>query len=207
MRFVDPLGTVPGEYYDERGRKIGDDNIANDNVYITDEQTIATNTKDGKTNWPTVQSDPGTVLLPTAETRKAMGDAIQEATPYNEVGGLVATTFEGNEKVLNAKPGSPANPTKDQEATVDVWDLQNPADMGNVKEVKGPFHTHPSGTERVGKEIHSFSQAPSGKDKANMAANPYTGNGYVFGMGDKTVYIYNSGGVIRTVPTSFFIQP
>jgi hypothetical protein len=40
-----------------------------------------------------------------------------------------------------------------------------------------------------------------------MAANPYTGNGCVFGMRDKTVYIYNGGGVIRTVPTSFFIKP
>jgi hypothetical protein len=156
LRFVDPLRTVLGEFYDESGNMIGDDKTPDNKVYVTDKQTIAANSTEGKTNRSAVQGGQGTVLLPDAETRMAMGDAIQEATPYNEVGGLIALTFDGKEKVLNSKPRAPASPTKDEEVGVDVWNLQNPAELGNVKEVKSPFHAHPSGSEKVGNKINCF---------------------------------------------------
>jgi uncharacterized protein RhaS with RHS repeats len=209
IRFVDPSGLIPGEYRDEKGNKIGDDGVNDKKVYVTDQKTINLNTKDGKTDWQAVKSEKGTAQLPSAGTRAAIGKSIQLATANNEIGGIIATTSDGSEKVVDAKPGAPADPSKDKEVAVDPWNAQDPSAWANVTGAVGSFHTHPSATVTSGNLSFSFFQPPSQQDinvaKSNSAV--FTGNSYVLGMRSGTTYIYNGGGLVRTFPTSLFVNP
>jgi RHS repeat-associated protein len=59
-------------------------------------------------------------------------------------------------------------------------------------------HTHPSG---VGSEGNKWQQAPSATDISNSSS---TYNRRVWGMGNKTIYIFNKDGVQATIPFSVY---
>ena len=77
------------------------------------------------------------------------------------------------------------------------------------------FHSHASGDTDVpnienmttsitnGKPYACWEQEPSPADIANAGLSTH----YVFGMGNKTVYIYNSEGVQATMPMNRFVNP
>jgi RHS repeat-associated protein len=207
VKNVDLNGLAAGDYLDENGNKIGTDNIDDKKVYVTDQKTVAQNTKDGKTDWTAVQKDNGTALLPSASVRTELGKSIQQSTPNNEVGGLIVNTSNGDQKVVNAVPGAQTDLCKDNQAHVDPFKLQNPSDIANAISVSGDFHTHSSATLTVGNTVTSWQQPPSPEDKNYESSYQHTGNSYVFGMGNGTCYIYNSNGVIRTLPTQTFVNP
>lgn len=49
----------------------------------------------------------------------------------------------------------------------------------------------------------NFVQPPSPSDISNAGSHIC----YVFGMGNKTVYIYNSRGIQATIPLKYFVTP
>ena len=59
-------------------------------------------------------------------------------------------------------------------------------------------HTHPSG---VGSKGHKWQQAPSATDISNSTR---TYNRRVWGMGNKTIYMFNKDGVQATIPFSVY---
>ena len=82
----------------------------------------------------------------------------------------------------------------------------------------GTFHSHPSGSvsishpSEIGMETfggttktYSFIQTPSDRDIQAAAEISYmTGNHYVLGTGNNTVYIYNGNGILATFPLDKF---
>ena len=65
------------------------------------------------------------------------------------------------------------------------------------------FHSHASGTRYMGSEFRFHVQHPSSEDVAT--AGDYVH--YVFGMGDKQVYIYNKNGIQAVIPITIFVAP
>ena len=116
-----------------------------------------------------------------------------------EFGGGIYTDENGTSKVVEAKAGDVADPSKDTEVGIDL-----PNDASST------FHGHSSGDKRViiedrgntTEKIASFQQPPSYKDR-NIAKD---GTHYVFGRRDKNVYIYNSKGVQAVIPHKYFIK-
>jgi len=72
-----------------------------------------------------------------------------------------------------------------------------------VKEGEITFHSHPSGSKSIGNTLFRYSQGPSSSDIQSML--PYR-LGYVFAMAERIVYIFNSTGIIGTLPFSAWGQ-
>jgi len=112
-----------------------------------------------------------------------------------EYGGTV-----DNGTVTAATPGPVANPQLDSHAHID---------MTTSSSTTAQFHSHPSGQIVVGPQqssgtiimsgqttTYGFTQAPSNIDVSNIGNR----TGYVFGMGNGQVYIYNKSGVVASFP-------
>ncbi len=114
-----------------------------------------------------------------------------------EYGGTVSK----DSKVSESEPGPVRNPQKD--AFADVTHKVN-------SQTKSDFHSHPSGeisqTTTSGGNVPGFGssstqtwnwmQGPSSDDVKGSGSNV----NYTFGMRSGTVYIYNSTGVVATMP-------
>jgi RHS repeat-associated protein len=166
-------------------------------------------------------SDKYPSMSPIHVLRRQSGDAGGSGweDKFREYGGIFGTDATGQEKVIWAKPGETADPSKVSAATIDMFDAADPSEKGTLKTYAGTFHSHPSGTVTVGNNpspnsgstiggsstVYSFDQPPSTADiKKAIARTFVTGNNYVLGMGSKTVYIYNGSGVIATFPLNLF---
>jgi hypothetical protein len=117
---------------------------------------------------------------PTADDKKG---------GFHEEYGVAGRDASGKWVISRDKPGPYANP----DTTDHVSPSGKAADRSVAYSIVDPrvaFHVHPGGTTARGK---TWVQPPSDKDKA--AAIPGTIN-IVFGARDKTVYFYNSSGVI-----------
>jgi hypothetical protein len=137
---------------------------------------------------------------------------------FREYGGIFGTDASGNDNVIWANPGDKADPSIVTEATIDVFDAANPDEKGTLSTYSGTFHSHPSGSVSIGPPsepgmttiggtttTYSFIQTPSDRDIQNAAGRTYmTGNSYVLGTGNNTVYIYNGSGVQATFPLDKF---
>jgi hypothetical protein len=148
-----------------------------------------------------------------------MGKALERAgNPSNhEEGGFWGLDENGNEFVSHAKPGAPADPSKDDKAQVNVFTPADISDLDKVAVIVGSFHTHPNGTvieggldfNKIGgaTKTSSWGNEPSSDDLANAKENRQgvTGNRYVLAQGNNTVYIYNGDGVKATFPLKQFI--
>jgi len=118
-----------------------------------------------------------------------------------EYGGLIG--------VNGVVSGLPNGPVVDPSKSIEVPFLFKFGD-----ETKSTFHSHPSGFKEIGTKPSSnslsfsnytkyqFNQAPSSVDITNSKHSI----NYVFARGDKKVYMYNSSGVVGTLPMSRFVD-
>ena len=213
LRFVDKDGMAPGDLYDQKANKIGTDNVNDGKVYVvTDKQTV----KDLKKSGGTVASAGvvnSAIELPSAFVRGEMGKAVDRAESpsgkdlkggFHEEGGIFGEGANGQETVINAKPGAYSDPSVDAKAEVDVFSGETGTNYLNT--TKGTFHTHPSGSIVNGSSTYSFGQEPSNLngtgDIPNAQGKPY--NSYVLSPGVNKVFIYNGGGVQATFPLTQF---
>ena len=99
-----------------------------------------------------------------------------------------------NGNAVLATPGAIANPAIDPNASITL-------PFGH-----STFHSHPSGNvvEQVagGTRTSSFIQSPSSTDIENAGTRTH----YVFGRGDKKVYVYTSDGVQAVIPMRKFVN-
>jgi RHS repeat-associated protein len=219
---IDPTGALDGDFYDQKGKYLGTDGIDDGKVYVVTNKDEAkaikkTDKSGGTTNSSDVSS---AVTLPSKSVRLEMLKVVDEdkKDPFREYGGIFGTDASGNEKVIWANPGDKADPSKDSEATMDVFDAANPDEKGTLITYSGTFHSHPSGSVSIGPpseigmetyggttKTYFFIQEPSDRDIQNAACRTYmTGNNYVIGTGNNTVYIYNGSGVQATFPLDKF---
>jgi len=224
--FIDPNGMWVGDFYDQKGNYLGTDGIEDKKNYVVTDRKEAKQikkaTKKGENYTGTVNSK---VELPGLGVRSAMGEAVDRAgtNSFHEEGGVIANMSDGSKKVVNAKPGADADPSVDGYAEIAVMDAANPSEVKGYGTLDGTFHTHPNGTveksssssssvsgQTIGgkKTTSYFVQSPSDVDISNHAARSksglVTGNSYVLGTGNNTVYIYNGKGVQATFPLQKF---
>jgi RHS repeat-associated protein len=118
--------------------------------------------------------------------------AINAVSKDNGTGGTSADNnreYSGNFTANGVKPNPPGK-------------VNDPSIGTPAKSTGNPdYHSHPSGTKPIpGTGTHyAWAQPPSQQDiqTANRTQ-------YVIGMGDNTIYIYNSTGTIGTIPVSVF---
>jgi RHS repeat-associated protein len=230
LLFVDPDGMF-GDYYDQKGNKVGTDGKDDGKVYVVTDKKEISNIKANEKSGGTTQLDQvsSAIELPSAGVRAEMGNAVDRSNApnasvgdtkggFHEEGGVYGLDANGNQVAAAAQPGEVANPQTDTHADIDVWS----GDTGNVSEAQGTYHVHPSGevVERppantIGPTTtHGFGQGPSDVDVSNAqnnAANPgsayhTTGNNYVLGAKSGTVSIYNQNGTIATFTLKQFRQ-
>ncbi|MCE7057725.1 hypothetical protein LZF95_23785 [Algoriphagus sp. AGSA1] len=218
-----------GDFYDERGKKLGADGNDDVRLYVdTNRQEAksisATNKSGGTTQASSVFS---AVELPSAKVRKEMGKAVTRSNQpsgddtkggFHEEGGIFGTGNKRSDQVIYAKPGGLAIPGVDEFASVDPFSGETSDNYLN--EVDGTFHTHPSGRNSAG----GFDQYPSdfisrttGERMGDIPtaisqSNPngvryVKGNHYVLGTGNDRVTIYNgSNPRVATFPLRKFIS-
>lgn len=226
IRFIDPDGQVPGEYYNEQGTKIGDDG-KNDNKVFVIKTTQTTEQLYGSSTAPKGNSNPisqETATNTENEIRNGnfSGSHMNNLVQIQSSGNMtkltdIASKDDGtggtkpennreygavisNGKVTEGKPGPVSDPSKGLPATFSPQMGKNDVDM----------HSHPSGTKKVilgtgtgTAQWGGTHQAPSLQDiqSSNNRTN------YVFGMRDGTIYMYNKKGVSATIPISTFKKP
>jgi len=224
IRFTDPTGLFPIDYYDQKGNHIGTD--GNDDgrvVVVTDKQEAKqikkTNKKGGTTSLDQVSSG---VELPSASVRSQMGKAVDRSNSpnesvgdteggFHEEGGIYGTT-NGKDKVIDALPGPYKDPRQEGAAEVDVWSGETTSNY--LENVEGTFHVHPKGeivtrsggANTIGGSVttSNFDQDPSPRDYNNAKLSGRTGNNYVLGARNGTVTIYNNSGKLATFPLKEF---
>ena len=214
----DPLGDVPGDFYNEQGQHIGSDGKNDNKNYVIRTTTTTTQlygsdnySEKGKSN-PISKADAaktedlikhgnfGSYVMNNVveiEPTKSMSLMKAEVSKDNSKGGTSPSNnreYGGllfNHGVVPEKPGPVGDPSKPFNASItSVVDLT--------------FHSHPSGTKTVnlpggGTGIASWTQPPSRTDMTGITTTQY-----VFGMATKQIYIYNNTGILAIVPQSTF---
>ncbi len=218
IRFTDPDGMVPEpftELYDQAGNKIGEDeNGADGNIAIVIDATEVARVKENTAAGTHTESSTlnSTVDLPSADIRSQMGDAVDRSNSpttaedssdpnfvadteggFHEEGGVYGKDQNGNEVVVNSKPGSAVDPSDSNSEKVGVT-ITIPGSIS----AEGTFHVHPGGV-KAGK---GFRQPVSTTDKTN--AEGRNGNSIVLGVRSGKAYIYNSSGTKTTFPLRQF---
>ena len=153
LRFSDPTGLAPGDYYNEDGDYLGWDGVKDDNIYVVtekkDRELIKKNEKNGgSTSQSQISS---AVLLPSLLVRQATGDAVERTKKptADDIQGnhheeaFIAGLVNGQETVENAPPGKFAN-LADPKVTVAESDPTAGA-KGDITDVTAVVHTHPGG--------------------------------------------------------------
>jgi hypothetical protein len=210
IRFIDPDGTVPGEFVDGNGKSLGDDGIDDNKVYVvkSSESGIANsdirdtksyikdnsgNTSAFKNN--SIAYDNSVEIEGDVGTRQAMVDVANndtggEPSNFHEYGAPISKDGIVEPTVTGPK----IDPVNQNYAEVSI-----PVD-DNTKSI---MHTHPSyykeegrapsGTIQMSGTIRrsSYEQTPSDRDITNAGGR----TNYVFGMRDGNVYIYNGQGI------------
>ena len=213
IRFVDPDGMWPvdGDYYNEKGQKIGTDGKDDGKIYVV-KTTKTTNELYGNNNYNLKgNSNPiskeqalkteesikkgdfsketmkNVIEIPSANNINKMEDIVSKDD------GMGGTKSENNQerggfikngKVIESEPGPVANLATMQIASIN----------GNVD-----FHSHPSGILKIFGETRGWSQPPSSVD-----INTANGQNYIFGMRSNTMYIFTNKGIIGTIPMKIF---
>ena len=209
IRFLDIDGRKPGDFFDEKGNKLGTDGKEDGKIYVS-RKGKKKDVKNAIKNKNFNVAKNLSVELPSAKARQEMGKAVERAgdPSFHEEGVLIVTTETGDQKVINADPGEPADPSVDPEANIDVYSV---SDASQWEGVSGngqlaTFHTHPNGTRIKGNQTFGFSQPPSAQDIQNAARDPLPLNHFVLSKQENTVYIYNGSGILATFPLDKFVS-
>ena len=233
LRFTDPTGMVAGDYYDQNGDWIGNDNLEDGKNYLVTNQNeahqIQQNTQRGQ-SVSTPNDYTSLLQLPDLAIRQEVGAAVTRSDNptggtgptadttggFHEEGGIGFVTANG-QRPAPALPGPVQDPRNGQPATINVYNnspatqqmIQNTATSGD--EVTS-YHVHPSGTKvtvNMDNTIttHSFVQPPSAQDRT-AAGNQPTLLGYhiVAGARDRTVYFHNATTTLGTMPLDRFVN-
>ena len=215
MNVIDPDGketTPPGDYYNQKGDKMGTDGINDGKLYIVKNgRRNEHNIKRALENEDYMQAQSLSVLVPNSTSREAMGKAADDTGENQEQGGVGLLLKDGTYTDARTLPGKVAK-EGDAYATVDV----NP-NVENVPKIKElaqanllapliatdvdyktvyDYHTHPTG---------KWVQTPSdvdislAKTKGDLPLNRY-----VISPKTNTVHIYNGDGVITKFPLDKF---
>ena len=225
LRFIDPDGQVPGEYYNEQGTKIGDDGKNDKKIFViktTQTNMNPNNTQGVSSSNPITQEVATTteneirngifsgehmknlVQLESASIISKMLDIVSKddgtggGKPENnrEYGGSVS---KGG-VIKEAKPGDVTELSTASRASIAI--------LGN-QDTKSKFHSHPSDvltTQLPNNRLNRrfYEQAPSMTDVNGISGRKID---YEFGMRASTIFIYNKTGVIATIPFSTFKKP
>jgi RHS repeat-associated protein len=198
LRFIDPDGMVPGDFYEENGNFIGNDGRQDGKVYVI---------KTTKTNFDGAPPVNGI----TRDQRKATVSFIKENTgntemfPQNSVAYQNSVEIEGNRQnrqlmvdivtqdtgkggtdpannrehggiittngVVRAELSGPVtNPRDEQQATIELSD---------GADVRSQFHSHPSGsvTEYTKKETNTVQMSGTASQTWSFTQTPSHGTG------------------------------
>jgi len=218
IRFIDPDGRMAGDFYDENANKLGTDGKNDQKVYVVTDQKEVKSAQEATANGKKLDANKmsSEVELPSAHVRTEMGEAVDRSNSpsaaagdatggMHEEGGYYGTNKNGQEVAIDANPGAAYSPGASGlgvNPTVPGNQYSSQADWRSQDNVEGTFHVHPEGS----KTVH-FVQPPSGADLRNSVSRQsqgITGNNYVLGAGNNTVYIYKSGGVVATFPLTQF---
>ena len=206
VRFIDPDGRSYGDFWNEKGKFIGNDGLDDNKVYIiksenskSTEKFVKENSGNTKAFQDNKMAYNNSIEIEGSSTaRQAMVNIVSAdngkggtAEANNrEYGGSIQ-----NGTVVAETPGAVANPLVEKNASIMLL-------VGY-----STFHSHPSGTnsESVagGTRNAWFNQPPSTVDIDNAG----THTNYVFGRGNGKVYIYTSGGVQAVIPMKQFVNP
>jgi RHS repeat-associated protein len=231
LRFTDPTGMSPGDFYNQDGKRLGTDGISDGKAYVVTDDAQAKQIQQadkagGTTQVSTVSS---AVELPDLDVRQAIGNAVDRSNSptaddtkggFHEEGLMWGTDSNGKERIINSAPGAYANPQVDSKAEIEVNKPANPAEAGVLTSAPNTAHIHPKGEVEVSEgpksepgticlgcatkvTTYNFDQPPSTKDVAN--ALPGTNN-VVVGAREKKVYIYDNSGVRATFPLKQFLS-
>jgi RHS repeat-associated protein len=219
IRFIDSDGMVPGDFINENGKNVGSDGIDDGKMYvikttktkfdgsapsagITKEKAALTEkfitensgNKEAFQN-NSVAYDNSVQIVGKTESRQKMFDIVSKddgtggTKPENnrEYGGRITKT----EAVAESNPGPIVDPSIGG-GSIDI----------SYNSGMSTFHSHQSGVNGT----FQFEQSPS--SGTNLDIPGFTpGTHYVFGMRDKTVYIFNDTGVLATMPLPSFVNP
>ncbi|HXD34308.1 MAG TPA: RHS repeat-associated core domain-containing protein, partial [Pyrinomonadaceae bacterium] len=234
LRFTDPSGMLPGDFYNEEGKRLGTDGLNDGKVYVVTDQAQANQIQQTDKNKKTTQvgAVSSAVELPSAYVRGEMEAAVARSNSptqddkqggFHEEGGTFGTLASGQEKVVNAVSGAYADPrVQGGSATIATSNPANPSEAGILTSVSGTFHVHPKGkidttpasraplgttviSGTVTTATAGFIQPPSSIDIQN-AQRLGISNNIVVGAGSKKVYIYSGAGVRATFPLKQFLN-
>ncbi|MES2627439.1 MAG: hypothetical protein V4616_00595 [Bacteroidota bacterium] len=212
-----------GDYYSQRGIKVGTDGIDDGRNYVVgdDKEARSIQKSGGQVEQGSVKS---AVELPSAAVRSEMQQVVgmDKAMPFQEHGGIFGRTEGGAEKVVMAESGGVTQPgVEGSHARINPFTAANADEQGSLSNVVGTFHTHPSATTGTKSDpfagsvisntpFKGFDQTPSTIDITNAGTRAslglVQGNSYVFGMRSNQVSIYNGSGVVGTIPMSTFFS-
>jgi RHS repeat-associated protein len=213
IRFIDPNGMVPGDFYNEKGEYIGTDGKDDGKNYVI-KTTKTTTDLYGKDNYKEKgKSVPisteaaekteteiqngnfgsdvmkNVVEIAPTKTMEKMTDVVSKD---DGTGGTKAANNKeyggkiDGVKVTELKAGTVGDPSKGKNASI--------SSTGRID-----FHSHPSGDKKVPGGTAMWVQPPSGTDIKTA-----TGKDYIFAMQEGTIYIYTNKGVVATIPISTF---
>jgi hypothetical protein len=215
-----------GEFRNEKGQVVGNDGIDDGKVYVikTSEKSFPTgqpddtpsagiSRKDAKATEEFIKTNSGNTsafqandiayknsveIEGSATTRQSMVDIVNQDNGKGGTSDANNREYGGRIKRDGTVVEAPAGP-------VGVPGVSTQANISVTTYFKGQviFHSHPSGVRDGGDTTSFWSQPPSFKG-GDIQYSDNTIN-YVFGRRSGTVYIYNSTGVIATIPQQYFV--
>ena len=216
--LVDKDGRELGDFI-ANGVYIGNDGKNDSKLYVVNNRALSTKSyrqtkkfiKQNSGNPEAFANNPiayqnSTQIDACEENRQTMIDIVSQdngkggTCPANnrEYGGK----YDDNGKIIQMPPGKVGDVTKS--------DGYLSFDTENI------FHSHASGTWSSPIDLNNFNNTIGGEDKRNwwnQEPSPADINNcgdrirYVFGMGNKTVYVYTKDGIQATIPMGLFVHP
>jgi hypothetical protein len=228
INFIDPDGMFEGDFYNEKGKKIGTDGISDNKRYViktskSSNQIYGSDVKlddradingiDRKTaklTEKTITSNTGNnnllsmvsenvVELPSQSETSEMVTQLETHDAINNMSEAGGVVADKN--LIPAIDGLGGDPSQGG-AGIDVYKAKDKSLLSSSGNRKGTYHSHPSGK----KNGFSFMQSPSQSDqqesnyRKSIGSLPANANEYVFGMKSKKLTIYDENGIKAVIP-------
>ena len=217
LRYTDPSGMLWGEFIRD-GIVIGNDGIDDGKIYVLRDKDLTSKV---------MRETAKFIKLNSGNTEAFMNNRMAYENSIEIVGSQATRQTMFNHVSLDDGNGG-TRPENNQEhggyldngvaIQVPSGPVTTPGNTASIRLPMGydKYHSHPSGTLGGGIDINanfntigsgtpvkSFDQFPSpDSDIPNIGRN----TGYIFGRGDKTVYIYNKNGVQATMRTEDWLR-